>query len=71
MSGLVRINLDWDSGNGGAMNREITHSTTGNNVTGSAHVAHDNKFDSSIGPTEDEVWHYHSKSISNDRETHA
>ena len=53
------------------MNRKITHSTTRNNVTGSAHVARDNKFASSIGPTKDELWHDHSKIISNDRETHA
>ena len=53
------------------MNRKITLSTTRNNVTGSAHVAHDNKFNSSIGQRKHELWHDHSKIISNDRETHA
>ena len=52
------------------MNRKINHPTTRNNVTGSALVAHDNKFDSN-GQREHELWHDHRKIISNDRETHA
>ena len=49
------------------MNRTIIESTTRNNVTGNTHVAYDNRVDSCIGPTKDEIWCDYSKRISNDR----